>query len=98
MNSPYHCFGSLCEDASFFRRANKQFEKNAVDIAVFNVMVSTEISCFGRCLPHNNCIVMHDSLSSDPRVSKKIQHPWYPTKNDKAAVAHRQFDIWYSSL
>ncbi|GMH41552.1 hypothetical protein BSKO_09462 [Bryopsis sp. KO-2023] len=36
-NSPYHCFGAVCEDQSFFKKSNRQFMKTAVDVAEFNV-------------------------------------------------------------
>jgi hypothetical protein len=39
LNGPYHCFGTVCEDASYFSVTNKQYGRTAVDIAEHNVMV-----------------------------------------------------------
>ena len=39
LNSPYHAFGSACEELSFFASSNKQFSRTAVDVAEHNVAV-----------------------------------------------------------
>lgn len=39
LNSPYHCFGTACDDASYYRVSNKQFMRTGYDVAEYNVMV-----------------------------------------------------------
>jgi hypothetical protein len=41
LNGPYHCFGTVCEDGSYYSVTNKQFGRTAVDIAEHNIMVSS---------------------------------------------------------
>ena len=39
LNSPYHCFGTVSEEPSFFAITNRQFTRTAVDVAEHNVLV-----------------------------------------------------------
>lgn len=43
LNSPYHCWGTVCEDPGFLKFSNKQFVRTAVDIAEHNVLVGGEL-------------------------------------------------------
>eukprot|EP00201_Polytomella_parva_P020331 CAMPEP_0175046950 /NCGR_PEP_ID=MMETSP0052_2-20121109/5320_1 /TAXON_ID=51329 ORGANISM="Polytomella parva, Strain SAG 63-3" /NCGR_SAMPLE_ID=MMETSP0052_2 /ASSEMBLY_ACC=CAM_ASM_000194 /LENGTH=1015 /DNA_ID=CAMNT_0016310763 /DNA_START=40 /DNA_END=3087 /DNA_ORIENTATION=- len=36
--SPFHAFGTVCEEPSFFKTVNKQLTHTAVDIAEYNIM------------------------------------------------------------
>ncbi|KAG2424086.1 hypothetical protein HXX76_014762 [Chlamydomonas incerta] len=38
LNSPYHCFGTACEERGFYTITNKQFVRTAVDVAEHNIM------------------------------------------------------------
>ncbi|GIL80632.1 hypothetical protein Vretimale_9197 [Volvox reticuliferus] len=37
LNGPYHCFGTLTEEPSFYKVTNKQYSRTAVDVAEHNV-------------------------------------------------------------
>eukprot|EP00873_Tetraselmis_striata_P008924 jgi/Tetstr1/429188/TSEL_019141.t1 len=37
ISSPYHSFGTICEEPKFFKITNKQYTHTAVDVAQFNV-------------------------------------------------------------
>ncbi|GLI70938.1 hypothetical protein VaNZ11_016033 [Volvox africanus] len=37
LNGPYHCFGTLTEETSFYKVTNKQYSRTAVDVAEHNV-------------------------------------------------------------
>ncbi|GIL63277.1 hypothetical protein Vafri_17380, partial [Volvox africanus] len=37
LNGPYHCFGTLTEEQSFYKVTNKQYSRTAVDVAEHNV-------------------------------------------------------------
>nr|F5A894.1 RecName: Full=Dynein axonemal assembly factor 3 homolog; AltName: Full=Dynein assembly blocked protein 1; AltName: Full=Paralyzed flagella protein 22 [Chlamydomonas reinhardtii]AEC04845.1 axonemal dynein assembly protein PF22 [Chlamydomonas reinhardtii] len=37
LNSPYHAFGTACEQPEFYRITNKQFVRTAVDVAEHNI-------------------------------------------------------------
>lgn len=39
LNSPYHSFGTACEEESLFKISNKQHTHTAVDVAQYNVRV-----------------------------------------------------------
>ena len=39
LNSPYHAFGTACEQPEFYRITNKQFVRTAVDVAEHNIAV-----------------------------------------------------------
>ena len=39
LNSPYHCFGTACEDPALFRVSNQRFVHTSVDVAEHNVEV-----------------------------------------------------------
>ncbi|PNG98997.1 Dynein assembly factor 3, axonemal, partial [Tetrabaena socialis] len=38
LNGPYHCFGTLSEEPSFYKMTNKQYCRTAVDLAEHNVL------------------------------------------------------------
>eukprot|EP00891_Asterochloris_glomerata_P006572 jgi/Astpho2/6572/Aster-x0284 len=40
LNSPYHCFGTACEDPALFRVSNQRFVHTSVDVAERNVEVN----------------------------------------------------------
>ncbi len=48
LNSPFPCWGVLCEDEAFYKFSNKQFTRTAVDIAERNVLVSRARSDAGE--------------------------------------------------
>jgi Domain of unknown function (DUF4471) len=38
LNSPYHSFGTECEDASYFQKSNKEYKYTAIDVSERNVL------------------------------------------------------------
>ena len=36
--SPFHSFGTLCEDSKYYQKANKEFKYTALDISERNVL------------------------------------------------------------
>lgn len=43
LNSPFHSFGTACEERIFFKISNKQFVHTSVAVAEYNVMVNTSV-------------------------------------------------------
>ena len=52
LNSPYHSFGTACDERSLFKISNKQHTHTAIDVAEYNVKVQHDYQAADRVCHH----------------------------------------------
>jgi Domain of unknown function (DUF4471) len=63
--SPYHSFGTACEDVKYFEKSNKEFKYTAVDISERNVLALLHELRTGQ-QPHDGGKLHRSTLARGP--------------------------------